>query len=217
MSPRASSLKGDDRPEPCFHALFVKGPERDSVWEDGREASAPWEPEGIIDLSMDDGYGFREGLVILFHPEGGRMSTKKIQEKIVDNMRRWQKIENASVASTAKVMERTKNPLVRMVMEIIQRDSQMHYHVQEFIVESLESKAISLTPEELKDVWTMIEEHIKLEETSVELANEALQALRGRKLVAQEYLLDFLRLDEQKHDKILENLSTIKKGMYPYG
>ena len=145
------------------------------------------------------------------------MSTKKIQEKIIANMRSWQKIENASVSSTGKVMERTKNPVVRLVMEIIQRDSQMHYHVQEFIAESLESKTISLTPEELNDVWTMIEEHIKLEEKSVELANEALHALRGRKLVVQEYLLDYLRLDEQKHDKILESLSTIKKGMYPYG
>jgi hypothetical protein len=198
------------------HALFVEGPERDSV-RDGRDASAPWEPEGIIDLSEDGRYRFDIHGEQYFTWRGRTMSTKKIQEKIVDNMRRWQKIENASVVSTGKVMERTKNPLVRLVMEIIQRDSQMHYHVQEFIVESLESKAISLTPEELKDVWTMIEEHIKLEETSVELAEEALQALRGRKLVAQEYLLDYLRLDEQKHDKILENLSTIKKGMYPYG
>jgi len=145
------------------------------------------------------------------------MSTKKIQEKIIDNMRSWQKIENASVSSTGKVMERTKNPVVRMVMEIIQRDSQMHYHVQELIAESLESKTISLTPEELHDVWNMIEEHIRLEEKSVELANEALKALRGRKMVVQEYLLDYLRMDEQKHDKILETLGTIKKGMYPYG
>src|SRR4030067_168675 len=149
------------------------------------------------------------------HLEGRQMSNKKNQKKTVDNMRRWQKIENASVSSTGKVMERTKNPLVRLVMEIIQRDSQMHYHVQEFIVESLESKTISLTPEELNDVWTMIEEHIKLEEKSVELANEAIQALRGRKMVVQEYLLDYLRMDEQKHDKILETLSTIKKGMIP--
>ena len=145
------------------------------------------------------------------------MSTKKIQEKIIDNMRSWQKIENASVTSTGKVMERTKNPVVRLVMEIIQRDSQMHYHVQELIAESLESKTISLTPEELHDVWNMIEEHIRLEEKSVELANEALKALRGRKMVVQEYLLDYLRMDEQKHDKILETLGTIKKGMYPYG
>jgi len=114
-------------------------------------------------------------------------------------------------------MERTKNPVVRLLMEIIQRDSQMHYHVQEFIADSLESKTLSLTPEELHDVWNMIEEHIRLEEKSVELANEALKALRGRKMVVQEYLLDYLRMDEQKHDKILETLGTIKKGMYPYG
>jgi hypothetical protein len=143
------------------------------------------------------------------------MSTKKIQEKITDNMRRWQKIESDSISSTGHIMERTKNPLVRLVMEIIKRDSQMHYQVQEFIAGSLESKTISLTPDELKGVWKMIEEHIQLEEKSVELANEAIQALRGRKMVVQEYLLDYLRMDEQKHDKILETLSTIKKGMIP--
>ena len=145
------------------------------------------------------------------------MSTKAIQEKIIDNMRSWQKIENASVSSTGHVMERTKNPVVRLVMEIIQRDSQMHYHVQEFIAESLESKTISLTPDEMKNVWTMIEEHIQLEEKSVELATEAIKALKGRKMVVQEYLLDYLLTDEQKHNKILETLGTIKKGMYPYG
>jgi hypothetical protein len=145
------------------------------------------------------------------------MSTKKIQEKITDNMRRWQKIESDSISSTGHIMERTKNPLVRLVMEIIKRDSQMHYQVQEFIAGSLESKTISLTPDELKGVWTMIEEHIQLEENSVELANEAIQALKGKKMVVQEYLLDYLLMDEQKHNKILETLGTIKKGMYPYG
>jgi bacterioferritin (cytochrome b1) len=93
----------------------------------------------------------------------------------------------------------------------------MHYHVQEFIADSLESKTISLTTDELKGVWTMIEEHIQLEENSVELANEAIQALKGKKMVVQEYLLDYLLMDEQKHNKILETLGTIKKGMYPYG
>ncbi|MEW5994117.1 MAG: transposase [Candidatus Zixiibacteriota bacterium] len=51
------------------------------------------------------------------------MSTKEVQQQIVSNMRRWQKIENVSVASTANVIENTENPIVRLVMEIIQRDS----------------------------------------------------------------------------------------------
>jgi hypothetical protein len=145
------------------------------------------------------------------------MTTKEVQEKIVDNMRRWQKIENASVASTGAVMEKTDNTIVRLVMEIIQRDSQMHYRIQELITDSLTSKTLTLTPDELADVWDMIEKHIKLERKTVEYANEALAALKGKKMVVQEYLLDYLLIDEEKHNKVLDNLETIKKGMYPYG
>jgi hypothetical protein len=144
------------------------------------------------------------------------MTTKEIQEKIVSNMRRWQKVENTSVASTGKVIEKTDNPIVRLVMEIIQRDSQFHYHVQDMIADSLESKTITLTPEELGEVWEMIENHIKLEEKTVELAREALDALKGKKMLVQEYLLNYLLDDEMKHNKVLSNLQKIKEGMYPY-
>ena len=145
------------------------------------------------------------------------MTTKEIQSQIVDNMRRWQKIEDASIASTGKVMEKTENPVVRLIMEIIQRDSQTHHRIQELIVDSLEAQAVSLTPEELGEVWGLIEKHIELEKKTVEFANEALGALKGRRMVVQEYLLNYLLLDEEKHNRTLESLSTIKKGMYPYG
>ena len=145
------------------------------------------------------------------------MSTKEIQDKIIQNMREWQKIENASLASTGKVIENTDNPIVSLIMEIIQRDSQMHYRIQDLIADSLESMTVSLTPEELGDVWDLIEKHIELEKKTIELANDSLEALSGRKMVIQEYLLDYLRIDEEKHNKVLETLSTIKKGMYPYG
>jgi hypothetical protein len=145
------------------------------------------------------------------------MSTKEIQEKIVDNMRRWQKIEDAGVESTGNVLKKSNNPIVKLVMEVIQRDSQMHHRVQDIIANSLESDTIALNPEELADVWDMIEKHIKLEEKTVDLAKEAIQALKGKKMVVQEYLLNYLLLDENKHTKILETLGTIQKGMYPYG
>lgn len=145
------------------------------------------------------------------------MSTKETQEKIVDNMHRWQKVENASVASTGEVINKTDNPIIRLVMEIIQRDSQMHFRVQDLIAESLSTKTISLSPDELLKVWDLIEKHIKLEEKTVELAMEAKKALEGKKMVVQEYLIDYLLIDEEKHNKILETLETIKKGMYPYG
>jgi hypothetical protein len=145
------------------------------------------------------------------------MSTKEIQNSIVDNMRRWQKIENAAVASTGRVIEKTENPIVRIVMEIIQRDSQMHYRVQEMIADSLSTKTIKLDPDELAQVWDMVEKHIELEKQTVAMAESALAALKGKKMVVQEYLLNYLLEDENKHNHILETLSTIKKGMYPYG
>jgi hypothetical protein len=145
------------------------------------------------------------------------MSTKETQEQLVAHMRRWQKIEDAAVASTGKVIEETENPIIRLVMEIIQRDSQMHYRVQELIADSLTTKSLTLTPEELADVWELVERHIEIEKLTVELAQEALSGLRGKKMVVQEYLLEYLLEDENKHNHLLESMATIKKGMYPYG
>ena len=125
-------------------------------------------------------------------------------------MGRWE-------GSTGNVIEKTENPIVRIVMEIIQRDSQMHYRVQELIADSLTSKTISLTPEELEKVWDLIEKHIQLERHTVGLAEEALAALKGKNMVVQEYLLRYLLEDENKHNHILDSLEGIKKDMYPYG
>jgi hypothetical protein len=144
------------------------------------------------------------------------MSTKEIQEQLVANMQRWQKIEDASVASTGRVIEKTSNPLLRLVMEIIQRDSQMHFRIQELIADSLTTKSITLTPEDLAEVWDMIEGHIRIEKSTVEMGEEALSSLKGKKMLIQEYLLRYLLDDENKHNRLLEQLESIKKGMYPY-
>lgn len=138
-------------------------------------------------------------------------------EEISANMKQWQKIENGSVASTAKIIEKTENPLIRLVMEIIQRDSQIHYRIQELIIDSLEKKAITIDPDELNEVWSMVEKHIDLEKKTVEMAEKSLEAIKDTKMVAQQYLIGYLLKDEQKHNEMLEELNTVKSGMYPYG
>jgi hypothetical protein len=144
-------------------------------------------------------------------------STKEVQQDLIANMETWQKVENASIASTGRVIEKTENPIVRLVMEIIQRDSQMHYRVQEWIAESLQ-KTVSLAPDELGQVWDLIEEHIKIEEKTQQLAQESLQATKTSKgMLVQSYLLEYLLEDEKKHALLLDRLADIQKGMYPYG
>ena len=147
------------------------------------------------------------------------MSSKEIQDAIVSNMQRWQKIEDASVVSTGRVIEKTTNPVVRLIMEIIQRDSVMHHRIQGMIADSLSvpGKAVTLSPDDLAGVWDLIEQHIQLEKKTVELAKEALGTLQGKKMVVQEYLLHYLLTDEEKHNSVLEQLEVIKRGMYPYG
>jgi len=145
------------------------------------------------------------------------MSTKELQQEIVSRMKNWQKLENETISVTAQVMEKTKNPIIRLIMEVIQRDSQMHYRVQEWIADSLESKTVTLTPEEIGEVWQIIERHIELEKKSVETAKQALTSLKGKYMVIQEYLLHYLLEDEEKHNNLLSHLDSIKKKMYPYG
>ena len=76
---------------------------------------------------------------------------------------------------------------------------------------------VYLTPEEVGDVWDMIEDHIKLERKTLKLAEESLKSIEGSKgMLVQAYLLGYLLEDEKKHNLLLDRLADIQKGMYPY-
>jgi hypothetical protein len=93
----------------------------------------------------------------------------------------------------------------------------MHYRIQEWIADSLESKTVTLTYEELDRVWSLIERHIELEKKTVAMAQQSLEAIKGKKMVIQEFLLNYLAEDEKKHSSLLSHLEGIKKGMRATG
>lgn len=142
------------------------------------------------------------------------MATRERQQQLVDVLKAWQRIEDRSVSQSVEIAERTANPVIRMVMEIVGRDSAMHKRVQQFIVDTIEKQAVSLTPDELARVWDAIEAHIEAERETERLIGEARAALAGTKDVVQQYLLAYLAADEKKHDQLLEGLNLIKRGMY---
>jgi hypothetical protein len=143
------------------------------------------------------------------------MTTKEKQEKITAQMKTWQKLEDAAVTQTAKILELVEHPLIRAVMEIIQRDSQMHRRVQQLIVDSWEKERINVCTDELAAVWEAIEQHIQIERKTIELAQAGLAEIKNTNSVVQQYLLSYLLADEQKHDKLLADLDLIKRKMYP--
>ena len=134
-------------------------------------------------------------------------------EELKTTLKRWQEIEVAAVENTTAVIERTQNPLIKLVMEIIRQDSVMHKRVQQAILDSLEHQAFSLTPEELADIWDMIEKHAELEKETIALAEKA---RRNCRLFVQRHLLTYLIEDEQKHDRLMAQLEDFKRGIYPY-
>ena len=142
------------------------------------------------------------------------MSDKlKGPEKIamfVETLRNWQGLERHALEVTSKVIQETDNAVIREVMEIIRNDSLQHHRVQQFLIDSFTKEALSLTPEELGRIWTAIEEHDKVEKKTIELAKQLREQLN---FPVQRVLLDYLLADEEKHDKLLEHLDEIKRGM----
>jgi len=138
---------------------------------------------------------------------------KELNEKLVSTLKKWQKVEDASVQSTTEIIGKTKNPVVKQIMEIIKQDSAMHKRVQQLIIDSFEKEAIQLQPEELSNIWSLVENHIELEKETIRLAEES---RKNSNSFIVRYLLGYLMTDEQKHNDILAQMEDVKRGMYPY-
>jgi len=135
-------------------------------------------------------------------------------DKLVKTLRKWQGIERKSIDSCAVIMEKTDNPLIRQFMEIIRNDSVQHHRVQQFIIDSLTKEQVKLTPEELAQVWDEITAHDEIEHQTIELAKSLKDDCH---FFVQRALLEYLIVDEEKHDQILQSLEDFKRNLYPYG
>ena len=131
-------------------------------------------------------------------------------EKMVEVLRQWQGIERQAINEMAEIQEQTRNPLIRLVMEIIRHDSLMHHRVQQFLIDSVTQGDVALTREDLAEIWDRIEAHDKVEKNTIEMAKK-LRADAWSPVHAQ--LLDYLLADESKHDTLLEQLEQVKLGM----
>jgi len=134
-------------------------------------------------------------------------------EELKVTLRQWQGLEDKTIEQTTAIAQKTPNPLIKLIMEIIRQDSAMHRRVQQVMLDGLEKEAFTLTPEELADVWDLIEEHAEMERQTIALAEKA---RRNCRLFVHRHLLTYLIEDEQKHDRLLSQLEDFKRGIYPY-
>ena len=142
--------------------------------------------------------------------EKKRLSGPERQKFTIDVLRQWQGIERDAIETTAQIMEKTDNLLIRQIMEIIRNDSVQHHRVQQFLIDSITRTPITLSPEDLAEVWGQIEAHDELERQTIELAKELKEQTTEPMHVI---LLDYLLRDEEKHDTLLMDLDAFKKHM----
>lgn len=135
-------------------------------------------------------------------------------ERLISTLRRWQQIERESIEGAGVVMEKTKNPVVRLLMEMVRNDSVQHHRVQQFVIDSLTDTALTLTPDDVAAVWDEIVAHEGREAETIELAKAAKEECR---YFVQRELLDYVLADEKKHEKLFAHLEQLKKRLYPYG
>ena len=81
---------------------------------------------------------------------------------------------------------------------------------QRFLIDTATKHPVKLSPEDMAQVWGRIEEHDALERKTIELAQELRKSSTDP---VQKALLDYLIVDEQKHDTILGQLEEIKRHM----
>ncbi|MGB8478730.1 MAG: hypothetical protein WCE63_07805 [Acidobacteriaceae bacterium] len=150
------------------------------------------------------------------------MKTKSLDRKtnadgqvaLTSVLRQWQRIEDHSVESTTHIIQQTKNPFIQLLMEIIRQDSVMHKRVQQFILDSLEKKAVTLTPEDVGGIWESVEKHAAMEKETIELA---VKAQKECHLFVESQLLTYLIEDEHLHDRLFDQLEDFKRKMYSNG
>jgi len=131
-------------------------------------------------------------------------------EEMVDVLRQWQGLERQAMNDTAEIMERTASPLIRIVMEIIRHDSLMHHRVEQFLIDSVTKDAVTVTREDIVEVWEALEAHDRAERKTIQMAEELRKKAWSP---VHKLLLDYLLKEEGKHDSLIAQLDAFKKDL----
>jgi predicted polyphosphate/ATP-dependent NAD kinase len=141
---------------------------------------------------------------------------KEQHEQIASTMKEWKLLEKRSAESIDKVKAKCANPLICLMMDIIENDAMVHERLQELIISSLQKQQITLSLDEVGEVIELIREHIRIKGEMIQKTEAMLVHLKDKSLRIQEFLLKTIIADEKKHKEMLEGVEKIRQGLYPY-
>ncbi len=135
------------------------------------------------------------------------MTRYKTEEK-VNLLNNWLTAEDQTIEMTNNISKSTDNETIKIFMDIIRTDSAKHKRIQSFLVDAMTKQAPALDFGEIADISQMINDHLALEQKTVDLGMEL---AKEEKLPVIKELLEYLLEDEEKHVKLLNALSDFKQ------
>ena len=139
---------------------------------------------------------------------------KHTGEELAKVLKEWYTLEDQTIKLAEDLMKKSDNSFVKVIMEMIKRDSEKHKIMQQFAIDHLTKEAFHLTPQELIPLGEVLEKHIQAEAKSMGLANSAITMSRD---YFTNFIVSYLMADEIKHHEMLTKLDHIKGQVHPAG
>lgn len=127
------------------------------------------------------------------------------QVKLLDE---WLVAEDDTISMTTDIGKATNNETIKIFMDIIKTDSAKHKRIQNFLKDALTKQAPALGFDEIAEISGMINEHLALEQKTVDLGK---QLVAEMKLPVIKELFQYLLEDEEKHVHLLNSLAAFKE------
>lgn len=142
------------------------------------------------------------------------MNTKEKEndEQLAAIVRGWQKLEERAISHSYDLMRRSQNSFTKMITDLVIHDSEKHRLVQQMIINLLAGEAFHISPEELNELFGMINRHMAAEEEALRLAEAALEKCRS---VSTHFLLSYLIADEKKHHTLVSRMEELSLAAIP--
>jgi len=129
-------------------------------------------------------------------------------------LKEWYDLEDQTIKLAEDLLKKSDNSFVKVIMEMIKRDSEKHKIMQQFAIDHLTKEAFHLTPQELIPLGEVLDKHVQAEAKSMGLATNAITMSRD---YFTNFIVSYLMADEIKHHEMLTKLDHIKGQVHPAG
>ena len=127
-------------------------------------------------------------------------------EDFLKLIKKWVGIEEATLLMIKGYEGKISNPVVDVLIDTIKTDSEKHKKILNMVIQGLEGTLV-LSPDDMAQLSEFIKKHSKIEQDSVDIAE---QALKKVSTPITKLLMTYLLEDEKKHDMIMDGLDELK-------